>query len=216
MSSPPLKSSHSASPAHGRTDAAEELRVAALRLFVETSYAGTSLQQIADAAGYSKSSVLYHFASKEALLEAALAPAVERLGVLLAGSVGRVTDTDLRAAFVDEFIDYLLEYRLEAHIIINQGQSLAGIATIDRAREWIARLATAFDSEVPSVSQRIRIGVGLAGAAYVLATSAVEMNVTDSIAEVRAALIDVVSELVVPAAVLVPSPTSASPNRLTL
>jgi TetR/AcrR family transcriptional regulator len=169
-----------------------------VRLFVETSYAGASLQQIADAAGYSKSSVLYHFASKEALLESALSPAVEKIELLLQDSVGRLSDASKRAAFVEEFIDFLLEYRLEAHIIINQGQSLAGIPTVERAREYISRLAVSFDSEIPSISQRIRLGVGLAGAAYVLSTAAVVGNLDESIDEVRAALIEVLSELVVP------------------
>ncbi|UFS58967.1 TetR/AcrR family transcriptional regulator [Subtercola endophyticus] len=199
-----------------RSEPAEELRAVALRLFVETSYAGASLQQIADAAGYSKSSVLYHFASKEALLESALTPAVDKLGLVLGSSVGRIADEAQRAAFVEEFIDFLLEYKLEAHIIINQGQSLAGIPTMDRARDWITRLAGSFDSEMSSVTQRIRIGVGLAGAAYVLATTAGDATVHDSIDEVRAALIDVVSELVSTFSAPALSATApATPNRLT-
>ncbi|MCU1478409.1 MAG: hypothetical protein JWQ64_3102 [Subtercola sp.] len=185
-----------------RSDPADELRAVALRLFVETSYAGASLQQIADAAGYSKSSVLYHFASKEALLESVLSPAVEKIERLLHDSVDRLSDESKREAFVEEFIDFLLEYRFEAHIIINQGQSLAGIPTIERAREYIARLAVSFDSEIPSISQRIRLGVGLAGAAYVLVTAAVVGNIDDEVDEVRSALIEVVSELVVPSRVV--------------
>ncbi len=57
----------------------DELRAIALDAFASSGYLGTSLQQIADRAGVSKASVLYHFASKEALLEAALTPAVDRL-----------------------------------------------------------------------------------------------------------------------------------------
>ncbi len=40
-------------------DPSEELRQVALKMFAENGYSGTSLQQIADAVGYSKSSVLY-------------------------------------------------------------------------------------------------------------------------------------------------------------
>lgn len=46
-------------------------------------FAATSLQHIADAAGYLKSSVLYHFASKEALLDKVLTPAIDRLDEIL-------------------------------------------------------------------------------------------------------------------------------------
>ncbi|TIH40326.1 TetR/AcrR family transcriptional regulator [Subtercola vilae] len=165
-----------------------------------TSYAGASLQQIADEAGYSKSSVLYHFSSKEALLESALAPAVSKLHALLTNTIGRIADDALRADFIDEFIDFLLEYRFEAHIIINQGQSLAGIETIDRARESIWHLGDAFLNELPSTKQRIRLGVALAGAAYVLATTAADKagSNTEPIGEVRQALIDVMTELLLP------------------
>ncbi|MEA9986392.1 MULTISPECIES: TetR/AcrR family transcriptional regulator [Subtercola] len=185
---------------NARSDPAEELRATALRLFVMTSYAGASLQQIADEAGYSKSSVLYHFSSKEALLESALAPAVSKLHALLTNTIGRIADDALRADFIDEFIDFLLEYRFEAHIIINQGQSLAGIETIDRARESIWHLGDAFLNELPSTKQRIRLGVALAGAAYVLATTAADKagSNTEPIGEVRQALIDVMTELLLP------------------
>ena len=46
----------------------DELRTIALTEFANAGYAGTSLQRIADVAGVSKSAVLYHYASKEALL----------------------------------------------------------------------------------------------------------------------------------------------------
>ena len=183
-----------------RSDPAEELRTVAVKQFATTSYSGASLQQIADAAGYSKSSVLYHFASKEALLESALAPAVEKLGALLERSIDHISSVELRGAFVEEFIDFLLEYRWEAHIVINQGQSLAGIPTIDQAREYISRLSDSFMSELPTTQQRIRLGVALAGAAYILvaAVNDHDLIADESIDEVREALIAVVSELANP------------------
>ena len=178
-----------------------ELKTVALRLFVESSYAGASLQQIAEAAGYSKSSVLYHFSSKEALLEAALTPAVAKLDDLFQGSIGRLADDGLRAAFVTEFIDFLLEYGSEAHIIINQGQSLAGIPIIDRASEFLQRVSDSFMTELDTPEQRIRLGVALAGAAYVVATG-VSMRTaeleTDGEDGIRAALVAVVTELLIP------------------
>lgn len=185
-----------------RPDPAAELKAVALQLFVETSYAGASLQQIADAAGYSKSSVLYHFASKEALLEAALRPAVARLGELLDDSVSRISDARLRTAFVDEFIDFLLVYGLEAHIVINQGQSLAGIPIIDEAREFIVRLGDAFKSGLSTTEQRIRLGVALAGAAYVVATGVSLQGTIDTepIDDLRRSLVGVVTELLLPLA----------------
>ena len=181
-----------------QNDVNAELRLIALEMFAENGYAGTSLQQIADAAGYSKSSVLYHFRSKEALLEEALAPAVARFGDFLGGVLARVTSSDLRTAFVEDFVDLLLEHRLAAHIIINQGQTLSDIPIIDEARGYIDRISDSFMTGLPTAKQRIRLGVGLAGAAYVLVASRPSAAEIDDVDEIREALIDVLTELITP------------------
>ncbi len=179
-----------------QTDASAELRVIALQMFAEHGYTATSLQQIADAAGYSKSSVLYHFRSKEALLEEALAPAVQTLGAFLDSTVARASSDELRSAFVVEFVDLLLEHRLAAHIIINQGQTLSDIPMMDEARRYIDCIGESFMSELPTTKQRIRLGIALAGAAYVLVASRPSVADIESVDEVREALVDVVSELI--------------------
>ncbi|KQV08501.1 hypothetical protein ASC63_10400 [Leifsonia sp. Root112D2] len=194
-----MPSPESAPPA-GRPSASVELRAVALEQFASVGFAGTSLQQIADIAGYSKSSVLYHFASKEALLEAAIGPAIDRLEELL-GDIGSLrSSAAARQTFIESFIDFLLQYRLEVHTFINQGQSLAGIAVIDRANASVAALADNFASDLEGAEQKIRFGVALGGAAYTLVAA---MNFTDEsdmlpLDEIRGALISVVSELLAP------------------
>jgi len=176
------------------------LRRVALEQFATVGFVGTSLQQIADAAGYSKSSVLYHFASKEALLEAAISPAIDRLEQLI-DTVGSIrSSADARREFIESFIDFLLSYRLEVHTFINQGQSLAGIAAIDRANASVAALADKFATDLTSPEHKIRFGIALGGAAYTLVGA---MNFTGDrrlppVDELRTALIAVVSELLAP------------------
>jgi AcrR family transcriptional regulator len=184
--------------ARPQTDVAAELRSIALAMFAEHGYTGTSLQQIADAAGYSKSSVLYHFRSKEALFEEALAPSVAELEEFLDSIVEKATSGDSRAQFTADFVDLLLDHRLAAHIIINQGQTLSDIPTVDRARGLIDRIGESFMSGLPTTKQRIRLGVALAGAAYVMVASRPSAAEIDDIDEVREALIDVVGELIIP------------------
>ncbi|MFB2555502.1 TetR/AcrR family transcriptional regulator [Herbiconiux liangxiaofengii] len=181
-----------------QNDVNAELRRIALQMFAENGYAGTSLQQIADAAGYSKSSVLYHFGSKEALFDAAIGPAVQKLSSFLDSIVEKLTADEQRDAFVVEFIDLLLENRMAAHIIINQGQTLSGIVVIDEARGLIDRIGESFMTGLPTPAQRIRLGVALAGAAYVMVASRPSVADTEDLEAIREALIDVVSELITP------------------
>jgi AcrR family transcriptional regulator len=184
-------------PSH-RQSASAEILGAALEQFATAGFAGTSLQQIADAAGYSKSSVLYHFTSKEALLEAAIGPAVDRLENVLSGLARLRESSEARELFVEEFIDFLLEYRLEVHTFINQGQSLVGIPGIDRANAVLGGLTSSFAAGLTTVEEKLRFGVALGGAAYELVAS---MNFGDEEfphEERRSALITIVSELLAP------------------
>ncbi|MDQ1575625.1 MAG: TetR/AcrR family transcriptional regulator [Microbacteriaceae bacterium] len=184
-------------PSH-RQSASAEILGAALEQFATAGFAGTSLQQIADAAGYSKSSVLYHFTSKEALLEAAIGPAVDRLENVLGGLARLRESSEARELFVEEFIDFLLEYRLEVHTFINQGQSLVGIPEIDRANAVLGGLTSSFAAGLTTVEEKLRFGVALGGAAYELVAS---MNFGDEKfphEERRSALITIVSELLAP------------------
>jgi len=178
-----------------RTDPALELRQVALERFAGAGFAGTSLQQIADAAGYSKSSVLYHFASKEALLEAALAPAVDGLEMILTGIADLNRGPKERRAFVERFVDFLFEFRLEVHIFINQGQSLVDVPVFVRARETIGRLAQSLARDLDDLDERVRFSVALGGAAYTLVAGIDFADVEPDDDELRASLVAVVTRL---------------------
>jgi TetR/AcrR family transcriptional regulator len=175
---------------------AAELRQVALTQFASVGFAGTSLAQIAESAGLSKSSVLYHYASKEALLGAAVSPCVDRLEALLDRVPAIDAPDDERDRFVEDFIDFLLEYRLEVHMFINQGQSLRGTPVIDRANALVERLARTVTNDLPSTADRVRFGVALGGAAYILVAGLNWGDAADvPVEETRAALVDIVSQL---------------------
>lgn len=173
----------------------EELRTIALTEFARAGYAATSLQRIAELAGLSKSSVLYHFASKEALLEAAIMPALERFESM----VDRLEGSDDRAAFINDFVDLLIEHTLEVHMFINQAPSLEDVLVFDRANVAARRVAAYFASATQSALERMRFGVALGGAAYLMASrQQYETGPAVSIDETRVALLTIVTELLSP------------------
>jgi TetR/AcrR family transcriptional regulator len=177
----------------------EELRAIALVEFARAGYGATSLQRIAELAGLSKSSVLYHFASKEALLEAAISPALVRFESM----VDKLEHSDAseadRAAFIADFVDLLIEHTLEVHMFINQAPSLEDVLVFDRANALAVRVAAYFASTTHSALERMRFGIALGGAAYTMASQQqYQLQTADSNDETRVALITIVTELLSP------------------
>jgi len=179
----------------------EELRSIALAEFAAAGYSATSLQRIAEVAGLSKSSVLYHFASKEALLEAAVAPAVDRMENIIGSMEGQPLDGDRRRSFIVEFVDFLLAHRNEVYIFINQATTLEDVPVIDRANRIVFRLATFFATAANTTKDRVRFGIALGGAAYLLGTQRSFDTEPAPVEETRSALISILSELLAPIAV---------------
>ena len=167
----------------------------ALRHFAAVGFEGASLQRIAVDAGLSKSSVLYHFASKDALLDAALRPAVDDLRCLLA-EVPRSVDEAARSVFLARFVDYLYLHRLAVAVLINHGSSLAGHAVIDEADALVRNLSDRLGAAGSDDLDGIRFGVALAGAAFMLVAADRWAVATESEDDLRAGLTAVLADLV--------------------
>jgi TetR/AcrR family transcriptional regulator len=172
---------------------ADELRRVALELFASSGYHATSLQHIADVAGVSKASVLYHYSSKELLLEAALSPAIDRLGSILDDASGLAGDDRVR--FLDGMVDVLLDHRLAVSIFVTQSAALQDVPIVERANAFIARIAAFFQANVDSPEEKMRFGIALGGTAYLLAQSShLDDFPGDDI--VRPILVSIIGELV--------------------
>jgi AcrR family transcriptional regulator len=79
----------------------EAILDAATRLFADRGFAGVTVQEIADAAGTHKTTVLYHFDTKDALHEAVLDRAL--------GRIAEVMGEFLAGPMVRERVAYLLD-----------------------------------------------------------------------------------------------------------
>ncbi len=64
-------------------DTRRRLIDAAIALFIRHSYAGTSLQMIADELGFTKAAIYHHFRTREQLLTAVLEPIIDKLAAVV-------------------------------------------------------------------------------------------------------------------------------------
>lgn len=180
------------------SDSSAELRSIALREFATAGYGATSLHRIAELAGLSKASVLYHFDSKDALLEAAVTPAIDKMNSILDELASRPVTRKRRDAFVTQFIDFLFEHRLEVHLFINQGPSLIEVPVIRKGMALVQRFADHFGKSARTQEDQMRFGVALGGAAYLLVTEPSLGLDHGSMEETRETLIKIVRELLEP------------------
>lgn len=177
----------------------DEILQAALERFARFGYLGSSIQQIADDVGTSKSSVLYHFDSKEALLEAAMQPAVDALDSLVAALPQLHADKAAAApALVTRFVDTLMQHSAAVSIFVTQRGALHAVPAIDRGRAIVDRIAATLVAEAPTTRMLTRLSIGLAGVAFILADPVDNAPEHPSHEEMREIFIETLIELSTP------------------
>lgn len=142
-------------PRPSREQVLAEIRGTALRMFVEHGYETTTLAQVADAVGYSKSALLYHFASKDALLEQALLEPLHRLDAYLDQATGASREQQLAG-----LVDLVLAHRHEAALLKTPGRLTASSGPVLVAAD---RLMEMFLGPEPDVERSVAVHVALAG-----------------------------------------------------
>jgi AcrR family transcriptional regulator len=136
---------------------------AATRLFGDfDGYRGTSLADIAHEIGYSKASVLYHFASKEALLAELIAPAAADLRALLA-RVSALPLAQARRSAIEGYVDLTVTHKETVAVLQTEEPLLAQ----DRHFQLYERLVGVLQGEDHNAQARvaaIMVVVGIAAA----------------------------------------------------
>lgn len=141
-------------PRPTRAELDAEIVEAAAELFTAQGYLGTSVQEIADRVGYSKTGLLHRFPSKERLLAATLIGPLTEFAALRAtwGALPQRSERQLRASA--DLVDLALRHRSRLALLFNSGLpvlpgALAGVAGLgdlgDHRTETLAAFADADD-----------------------------------------------------------------------
>lgn len=97
-------------PRQSKEEINAEIVDRASALFAQHGYRHTSLQQVADAVGYSKAGLLHRFSSKEAIWAAAVRSALARTTTLAAATAGIAQGAERDRALVDALLDAAIEW----------------------------------------------------------------------------------------------------------
>ena len=107
-----------------KPDRREAILEAATTLFAERGLAGASVQEIADAASTHKTTVLYHFATKDALYAAVLDQAIGDIANVmqdfLAGGFDSENLRERVAYMVDQIQAHFAEHRAHARLLARE------------------------------------------------------------------------------------------------
>jgi AcrR family transcriptional regulator len=128
-----------------------EILTAATRLFAEQGYDGASLQNIADAVGVKKPSLLHHFESKDAMRQAVLDELLERWRetlprLMLAATAGRGQFD----AVTREIVTFFAEDTNRARLLIREA--------LDRPEDMRRRLRRHVAPVVAHLAQTVKRG----------------------------------------------------------
>ncbi|MCP3803495.1 TetR/AcrR family transcriptional regulator [Allokutzneria sp. A3M-2-11 16] len=137
-----------------------EIVAIAGRLFGSQGYGATSVQQIADAMGYSKAAVLYHFPSKDALLGAVLREAAARITEIVDDDAARSGD-DARRHAVERYVDLALT-RSELGALLDLSGRHAELHALAEAGMRLRELLRADDGQDAGV----RVDIALWGVMF--------------------------------------------------
>jgi AcrR family transcriptional regulator len=176
-----------------RIDTRARILDAALAVFSEHGFDGSSLQEIADRLDLTKAALYYYFRSKDELLQALVGPAITDIDAVLDAHAGEQDSPSRRRQFMQDYLDYLLRHRRLIGYISRDLATLAhpAISSGNLARrERIGALLAGADLDF---NDQVRVAMAFGGFQSVIA----QYPDADE-AQLREALIDAATVLLRP------------------
>jgi len=144
----------------------ERILDVALRLFAENSFAGTSLQMIADEMGLTKAAVYHHFHTREELLRTLVQPALDEMVAVTDVAAGQRTPHARAEHFLTGFIDLALRHRkLTAILGTDQAVTQQLLRSQAHFEEVVGRPLAMLSAVAPGPAGRVNATLALAGIA---------------------------------------------------
>ncbi|MET0701272.1 MAG: helix-turn-helix domain-containing protein [Mycobacterium sp.] len=146
------------------TDTRQRLIEVAVDLFTRYSFAGTSLQMIADELGFTKAAIYHHFRTREQLLDAVVEPILERLREII-GAAEKLRGAHARA---DHMLNGFAELAVDNRVVAVLSADPAVGEMLRTRRVWddlIDRQMALLADVEPGPAGMVKAAVVLAGIA---------------------------------------------------
>ena len=128
-------------------DVRAQILTQATRLFAEQGYDGTSVQEIAEAVGIRKPSLLYHFKSKGELRENVLAEMLAHWNAVLPGLLLKASTEERFDATMEALSDFFIEDPARARLFLRE--------TLDRPEQMQTMLTQYVQPWVDLLAQQL-------------------------------------------------------------
>jgi AcrR family transcriptional regulator len=149
-------------------DTRQRLLDVAVRLFIRHSFAGTSLQMIADELGFTKAAIYYHFRTREQLLLAVMEPMLRRLRAVVDTAQQQCCACARAESILSGYADLTAQSRALAAVVTTDPSVIRVLA---HQPEWIdvierpVALLAGMDPGPAGIIKAKAVLTGLAGAA---------------------------------------------------
>ncbi|CAN5697031.1 TetR/AcrR family transcriptional regulator [soil metagenome] len=148
----------------GQGDTRQRLIEVAVDLFTKYSFAGTSLQMIADELGFTKAAIYHHFRTREQLLDAVVGPILEQLAVVIEAAE-QLRGVHARADYI---ITSYAQLAVDNRVVAVLAADPAVAEMLRTRRDWdelIERQMALLADVEPGPAGKVKAAVVLAGIA---------------------------------------------------
>lgn len=143
------------------------LIAAAIGLFGRHSFAGTSLQMIADELGFTKAAIYYHFRTREQLLTAVVEPIFRQLETAVAAAEGQRSASARADAMLCGYAEMAVRHRALVSVLGGDPSVIRQLSTQPGWAELIERQMSLLADVEPGPGGLVKAAVvvgGIAGA----------------------------------------------------
>ncbi|GAA4724041.1 TetR/AcrR family transcriptional regulator [Phytohabitans rumicis] len=138
---------------------------AAIRLFTRHSFAGTSLQMIADEVGVTKAAVYHHFRTREELLAAVIEPLVTQMRESVEAAEAQRTAHARADTVLTGFVDLVVRNQDLIPVFAGDPGTVEMLRSQHNVEGLVERQVALLEALDPTPAGKVRAAVALAGIA---------------------------------------------------